>query len=88
MLNFEFLVCKRVLVNGDNSRTKSAANVLIFSLSKPLKICISIAVLELSKFTKRKTKLYTKTPHAVALLCWLVLPPKLSFQSPLRSKYL
>ena len=25
--------------------------------------------------TKRKTKLYTKTPHA----CWLVLPPKLSF---------
>ena len=37
VLNFEFLVCKRVLVNPDNTRTKSAANVLIFSLSKPLK---------------------------------------------------
>ena len=35
VLNFEFLVCKRVLVNPDNTRTKSAANVLIFSLSKP-----------------------------------------------------
>ena len=32
-----FLVCKRVLVNPDNTRTKSAANVLIFSLGKPLK---------------------------------------------------
>ena len=37
LLHFEFLVCKRVLVNPDNARTKSAANVLIFSLSKPLK---------------------------------------------------
>ena len=37
VLNFEFLVCKRVLVNPDNTRTKSAANVLIFSWSKPLK---------------------------------------------------
>ena len=37
VLNFEFLVCKRVLVNADNSRARSAANVLIFSLSKPLK---------------------------------------------------
>ena len=37
VLNFEFLVCKRVLVNPDNAGTKSAANVLIFSLSKPLK---------------------------------------------------
>ena len=37
VLNFEFLVCKRVLVNPDNSRTKSAANVLIFSLSNLLK---------------------------------------------------
>ena len=37
VLNFEFLVCKRVLVNRDNARPKSAANVLIFSLSKPLK---------------------------------------------------
>ena len=36
-LNFKFLVCKRVLVNPDNARKKSAANVLIFSLSKPLK---------------------------------------------------
>ena len=37
VLNFEFFVCKRVLVNPDNTRTKSAANVLICSLSKPLK---------------------------------------------------
>ena len=37
VLIFEFLVCKRVLVDHDNARTKSAANVLIFSLSKPLK---------------------------------------------------
>ena len=37
VLNFEFLVCKRVLINPDNTRTKSPANVLIFSLSKPLK---------------------------------------------------
>ena len=37
VLNFEFLVCKRVLVDRDNARTKSAANVLIFSLSNPLK---------------------------------------------------
>ena len=37
VLNFEFLVCKRVLVNPNNARTKSAANVLIFSLSTPLK---------------------------------------------------
>ena len=36
VLNFEFLVCKLVLINPDNARTKSAANVLIFSLSKPL----------------------------------------------------
>ena len=32
----KFLVCKRVLVNLDNARTKSAANVLIFSLGEPL----------------------------------------------------
>ena len=37
VLNFEFLVCKRVLVDHDNARTKSAADVLIFSLSKSLK---------------------------------------------------
>ena len=37
VLNFEFLVCIRGLVNTDNTRTKSAANLLIFSLSKPLK---------------------------------------------------
>ena len=37
VLNFEFLVCQRVLINLDNARTKSAANVLIFNLSKPLK---------------------------------------------------
>ena len=37
VLNFEFLVCKRVLINPDHARTKSAANVLIFSFSKPLK---------------------------------------------------
>ena len=37
VLNFEILVCKRVLINPDNAPTKSAANVLIFSLSKPLK---------------------------------------------------
>ena len=36
-LNFDFLVCKLVLVNPDNARTKSALNVLIFSLSKLLK---------------------------------------------------
>ena len=35
VLNFEFLVRERVLVNPDNARTKSALNVLIFSLSKP-----------------------------------------------------
>ena len=68
VLNFEFLVCKRVLVNPDNTRTKSAANVLIFSLSKPLK--------------------YMHFKHRMLLLflCWLVLPPKLLFHSPLRSK--
>ena len=37
VLNFEFLVCKPVLADPNNARTKSAANVLIFSLSKPLK---------------------------------------------------
>ena len=35
VLNFEFLVRERVLVNPDSARTKSALNVLIFSLSKP-----------------------------------------------------
>ena len=35
VLNFEFLVRERVLVNPDNALTKSALNVLIFSLSKP-----------------------------------------------------
>ena len=35
VLNFEFLVRERVLVNPDNARTKSALNILIFSLSKP-----------------------------------------------------
>ena len=35
VLNFEFFVRERVLVNPDNARTKSALNVLIFSLSKP-----------------------------------------------------
>ena len=35
VLNFEFLVRERVLVNPDNAQTKSALNVLIFSLSKP-----------------------------------------------------
>jgi hypothetical protein len=34
-LTFEFLVRERVLVYPDNARTKSALNVLIFSLSKP-----------------------------------------------------
>ena len=37
VLNFEFLVRERVLVNPDNARTKSAENVLIFNLSKRLK---------------------------------------------------
>ena len=35
VLNFEFLVRERVLVNPDNARTKSALNILIFSLSEP-----------------------------------------------------
>ena len=35
VLNFEFLVWERVLVNPNNARIKSALNVLIFSLSKP-----------------------------------------------------
>ena len=34
VLNFEFLVRERVLVNPDNARTKSAENLLIFNLSK------------------------------------------------------
>ena len=34
MLNFEFLVRERVLVNPDNARTKSAQHVLIFNSSK------------------------------------------------------
>ena len=37
VLNFEFLVRERVLVNLDNARTKSAENVLIFNLSKRFK---------------------------------------------------
>ena len=36
VFNFEFLVCKQVIVNADNVRTKSVLKVLIFSLSKPL----------------------------------------------------
>ena len=35
-LKFECIVCQRVLMYPDNARTKSAVNVLIFSLSKPL----------------------------------------------------
>ena len=34
VLNFEFLVRERVLVNPDNARTKRAENFLIFNLSK------------------------------------------------------
>ena len=37
VLNFLFLVCKLVLANCKNARTKSAAKVLLLSLSKPLK---------------------------------------------------
>ena len=33
MLNFMFLVCKLVLVNPDNTRTKSAANLNYCTLS-------------------------------------------------------
>ena len=36
-VKFRVLVCKRELVNPENTRTKSAVNVLIFSLNKPLK---------------------------------------------------
>ena len=91
VLNFEFLVGKRVLVNPDKARTESVAKVLILSSSKPLNVCISITVSKSLNFTKRKTKtktvrLYAKTPYMLLLfLCWLVLSPKLSFQSPLRS---
>ena len=77
VLNFEFLVCKRVLVKPDNARTKCVASVLIFSLSKPLKYIDAFQLPSLIKslnFTKRKTKLYTKTPHAVAPFVLVGLP--------------
>ena len=45
VLNCEFIVWKRVLVDPDNARTKSAANVLIFSLGKQIAIKISCTVI-------------------------------------------
>ena len=70
VLNFEFLVCKRVLVNPDNSPTKSAANVLIFSLSKPLKYMHFNCCVKIVKLYQKEDKTIFKN---TACCCSFVL---------------
>ena len=69
----------------NDARTKSAVNVSKFSLSKPsryMHFLKSLNYICLIKKNENCTFLYQSTTCAAP---WFVLPPKLSFQFPLRS---